>query len=451
MNDAGSVPSAAEAALAADASAMGEAARWAVELLTAPGLATEDALAGRFVPSFPFGLGGGFVQRLREWREEGPFAVEAYEPVAHKGWVVLRGGDGTRHFLSLTLDSSGLLRLLTFQPETVIPDVRTWDEVEDLLRIEGVEHSVLAARLTADGPVVLHESAADRPMPTGSAYKLFLMRALLVAIDEGRVGWDDEVTITPELRSLPTGDMQELADGARVSVRETAHKMIALSDNTGADLVADLLGRDAVEAALAPAGHHDPSLIRPFLTSHEVFELGWGDPERRAEWARRDEAGRRELLREIAGPITVRISDLGETVHQLGLDWYMDAYDVLRVLDGLREDSERDADGVVEEILTAYPGIPVDRDRWSRVYFKAGSSPGVMMFCWLLEDHAGQVWVLVLRQSSAEQKFIGDGLFLRGVGRRIIESGLLAAGPDGAGAGAEVGAGAGAPEGEPAR
>ncbi|WP_367824984.1 serine hydrolase [Streptomyces sp. LMG1-1-1.1] len=431
MNDAaGSVPSAAEAVLAADDSPMGAAARWAVELLTAPGLATEDALTGRFVPSFPFGLGGGFTQRLREWREKGPFTIEAYEPVAHKGWVAL-GGGGTRHLLSLTLDSSGLLRLLTFQPETVIPEVGSWDDVEDLLRTPGVEHSVLAARLDPGGPVVLHESAAGRPMPTGSVYKLFVLRALLAAIDEGRVGWDDEVTLTPELRSLPTGDMQELADGTRVSVRETAHKMIVLSDNTAADLVMDLLGRDAVERALGPAGHHDPSLMRPFLTSHEVFELGWGDPERRAEWTRRDEAGRRALLDEVAGPITVRIGDLGETVHQLGLDWHMDAHDVLRVLDGLRQDSERDSTGVVEEILTAYPGVPVDRERWSRVYFKAGSSPGVMTFCWLVQDPSGAAWALVLRQAAAEQKPIGDGVFLRGVGRRIIESGLLAAGPEG--------------------
>ncbi|MGK5642079.1 serine hydrolase [Streptomyces sp. URMC 126] len=443
MNDvAGSAPTAAEAALSADTSPMGEAARWAVGLLTAPGLADEAAVAPRFVPSFPVGP-GGFSERLAGWREKGPFTVREYQPVAHKGWVTLSGAGGARYTLSLTLDSSGLVRILTLQPETVVPGLRTWHEVEEVLRAPGVEHSVLAVRLTPTSPVVLHASAADRPMPTGSAYKLFVLHALLDAVDAGRVDWDDELTLTPELRSLPTGDMQDLPDGTRVSVRETAHKMIALSDNTAADLIMDRLGREAVEDGLAAAGHHDPSLLRPFLTSHEVFQLGWGDPGPRAAWSERDEAGRRALLREIAGPITVRVGDLGPTVHRLGLDWHMNAHDVVRVLDRLRRRADRDATGTVERILTAYPGLPLDPGVWPRVYFKAGSSPGVMMFCWLLEDRDGTGYVLVLRQAADEQRLIGDGLFLRGVGRRIVESGLLTAGAD-AGRAA-------VPAGEPAR
>lgn len=423
----GSVPSAAEAALAADESPMGEAARWALGLLVAPGLPSDESVAARFVPGFLAGHGRTFSATLVEWRAKGPFTVEAYEPVAHKGWIVLSGADGVRHTLSLTLDSTGLIRLLTLRPETVIPQVRTWAELEDALRTPGVDHSVLAARLTPEGIVVLHETAADRPMPTGSAYKLYVMRALVHAIENGELSWDDEVTVRPELRSLPTGDMQELPDGTRVPLRETAYKMIALSDNTAADLIADRLGRDAVERSLVASGHHDPSLMRPFLTSHEVFELGWGAPELRAAWVQRDEAGRRALLREIARPLSVSVSDLGETVHRLGLDWHMTGYDVIRVLEGLVRDSERDATGTVESILTAYPGASIDSDRWPRVYFKAGSCPGVMMFCWLLQDRAGVPHVLVLRQAADEQKPIGDGLFLRGLGARVIASGLLQA------------------------
>ncbi|MFG2114922.1 serine hydrolase [Streptomyces sp. NPDC048718] len=426
----------ARAALATDRSPLGEASRWAVDLLTAPVPPAEDAVAARFVPPTPGRTPGDFLVRLREWREQGPFTVEEYEPVAHKAWIVLAGACGARHTLSLTLDSTGLVRLFTLRPETVIPYVSTWAEVEDALRTPGIRHSVLAARLapakpdspaSPAGPEILHESAAGLSMPTGSAYKLFLLRALLRAVEEGRVSWDDEVVVRPESRSLPTGDMQELPDGTRVSVRETATKMIAISDNTAADLILELLGRRAVEDSLADAGHHDPALLRPFLTSREFFELGWGDPARLAEWARRDEAGRRALLREIDGPLTVGLADLGETVHRTGLDWFMNAYDVLRVLDGLRRDSARDTTGTAERILTANPGLPVDRDRWSRVYFKAGSSPGVMMYAWLFEDAGGEAWVLVLRQSADEQKTIGDGLFLRGIGRRIAESGLLSA------------------------
>ena len=423
----GSPSAAPEAALAADDSPMGEAARWAVGLLTAPGLAARDVTVERFVPTFPPRRSDGFCATLDEWRAKGPFTVLDYQPIAHKGWVTLAGPTGARHTLSLTLDSSGLIRILTFLPETVIPEIADWQTLEDVLRTPGVDHSVLAARLTADGIEVLHASDADRPMPTGSAYKLYVMRALVRAVENGELSWDDEVTVTPELRSLPTGDMQDLPDGTRVPVRETAYKMIAMSDNTGADLIADRLGRAAVERAVEESGHHDPALLRPFPTSHEVFELGWGPQELRDTWSAGDEAGRRELLRSIARPMTVRGCDLGATVHHLGLDWHMTAYDVLHVLDGLRRDSRRDTTGTVEHILTAYPGIAVDPAQWRRTYFKAGSCPGVMMFCWLLEDADGTAHVLVLRQAADEQKPIGDGLFLRGLGSRVVNSGLLTA------------------------
>ncbi|WP_330306359.1 MULTISPECIES: serine hydrolase [unclassified Streptomyces] len=422
-----SAPSVAEAALAADDSLVGDASRWAVGLLTAAGLAPDACTDGRVVSVFPGRYLGGFSATLREWRTKGPFSVRSYRSVAHKSWTDLAGADGACHTLAVTIDSNGLVRGLNFQPEIVVPEVRDWDQLEDVVRIPGVAHSVLAARLEPGRTVVLHETDADRPMPAGSSYKLYVMRALVRAVENGELSWDDEVTVRPDLRSLPTGDMQELPDGTRVTVRETAYKMIAFSDNTGADLIAERLGRAAVERAVADSGHHDPALLRPFLYSRELFEIGWGAPDLRAAWTERDEAGRRELLPGLARPLSVSIGDLGETVHQLGLDWHMSAYDVLEVLRGLADDGERDTTGTVEDILTAYPGLVIDREKWPRVFFKAGSCPGVMMFCWLLENRAGVRHVLVLQQAADDQKLIGDGQFLRWLGGRVVESGLLEA------------------------
>lgn len=48
-----------------------------------------------------------------------------------------------------------------------------------------------------------------------------------------------------------------------------------------------------------------------------------------------------------------------------------------------------------------------------------------MMFCWLLEDPDGVRFTLVLQQRADDQKLIGDGQFLRGMGGRLIASGLL--------------------------
>ncbi|MFE3518456.1 Cpe/LpqF family protein [Streptomyces sp. NPDC059166] len=411
--------------LGADTSPLGRRTGWAVDLLTAAEPPRDEDLTAHFVPVFLARHPRGFAATVEQWRGLGPFTVADYQPVAHKSWVTLENPAGVRSTLSLTLDSSGLIRVLHLGPEVVTPPVRAWDDLARAMEQPGVTWSALVTRAAGEETATLYAKDADRPMPNGSSYKLYLMRALAQAVTAGTVRWDDEVTVTPALRSLPTGDMQELPDGTRVPVRETAYKMIAMSDNTAADLIQDLLGRDAVERAVEEGGHRQPALLRPFLTSHEVFEIGWGDPGRRAAWAVAGEAGRRQLLGTVAGPLTVRGSDLGPTVHQLGLDWHMSAWDVQRVLDGLAEDGVRDGSGVVDEILTAYPGVPVDRARWPRVVFKGGSCPGVMMFCWLLEEHDGVRYTVVLQQSADDQKLIGDGQFLRGMGGRVIGSGLL--------------------------
>ncbi|MFF5724704.1 Cpe/LpqF family protein [[Kitasatospora] papulosa] len=415
----------ARAALDGDDTPLGSRTRWAAELLTAPEAPRDDDLSEHFVPVFLARHPQGFAATVEQWRGLGPFTVTEYQPVAHKSWVTLEGPSGVRSTLSLTLDSTGLIRVLHLGPEVVTPAVHGWDDLEAALEQPGVTWSALVTREEGGTTETLYAKEADRPMPNGSSYKLYLMRALADAVASGSVRWDDEVTVTPALRSLPTGDMQELPDGTRVSVRKTAYKMIAMSDNTAADLIQDLLGRDAVERAVVEGGHSDPSLLRPFLSSHEVFEIGWGAPGLRAEWVAADEDGRRRLLDRIAGPMTVRGSDLGATVHQQGLDWHMSAWDVARVLGALAEDGTRDPSGAVEDILTAYPGVPVDTARWPRVVFKGGSCPGVMMFCWLLQDPDGVRYTLVLQQRADDQKLIGDGQFLRGMGGRVIGSGLL--------------------------
>ncbi|WP_326696458.1 serine hydrolase [Streptomyces sp. NBC_01754] len=415
----------AQAVLDADDTTLGRRTHWAVELLTTPETPRDEDLSGNFVPAFLARHPQGFAATLEQWRGQGRFTVTDYQPVAHKSWVTLEGPTGSRSTLSLTLDSTGLIRVLHLGPEVVTPPVRAWSDLARALEQPGVTWSALVTRTDGGSAETLYAKDADRPMPNGSSYKLYLMRALAEAVATGAVRWDDEVTVTPALRSLPTGDMQELPDGTRVPVRETAYKMIAMSDNTAADLIQDLLGRDAVERAVVDGGHSDPALLRPFLTSHEVFEIGWGASELRAGWAASDEAGRRRLLERIAGPITVRGSDLGPTVHQLGLDWHMSAWDVARVLGALVEDGVRDASGVVNAVLTAYPGVPIDSARWPRAVFKGGSCPGVMMFCWLLEDAGGVRYTIVLQQCADDQKLIGDGQFLRGVGGRVIESSLL--------------------------
>jgi beta-lactamase class A len=123
----------------------------------------------------------------------------------------------------------------------------------------------------------------------------------------GTVHWNQPLTVTAQLKSLPSGELQNEPDGTQISVQDTAAKMISVSDNTAANMLINLVGRPAVEAALTTTGMADPALDRPFLTTRELFILKldqWpalGPPDRHLAWrlrsqgARAHRSGRRRL------------------------------------------------------------------------------------------------------------------------------------------------------------
>jgi len=62
------------------------------------------------------------------------------------------------------------------------------------------------------------------------------------------------------------------------------------------DLLIGRLGQGAIERALVEAGHHDPKSMTPFPTMHEMFSVGWGQPNLRDQWRTASPAARAQLL-----------------------------------------------------------------------------------------------------------------------------------------------------------
>jgi beta-lactamase class A len=79
-------------------------------------------------------------------------------------------------------------------------------------------------------------------------FKLFVLGALAHQIATGRVSWNQPLTVTAPLKSLPSGQLQDEPDGTQISVRDTAARMISVSDNTAANMLINLVGRSAVQA-----------------------------------------------------------------------------------------------------------------------------------------------------------------------------------------------------------
>jgi beta-lactamase class A len=252
--------------------------------------------------------------------------------------------------------------------------------------------SLAAMRLSDGEPKSLLSQQADRPLAIGSAFKLFILAELVREVKAGERHWTDVVPLNR--RSLPSGFLQTWPQGAPLTLHSLAALMISQSDNSAADTLLALLGREKVERSLAEFGVKAPERLRPFLSTREAFLLKAGDPSLRTRWIAAGEAARRALLagdvgrasldtvdpqRFAAGPLSI-----GE------IEWFASPADLVRTLDWLRRNGDERALG----ILAINPGIPSLKRDFADVGFKGGSEAGVLNLSFLLRRQDG-AWMAV--------------------------------------------------------
>ncbi len=257
----------------------------------------------------------------------------------------------------------------------------------------------LTAEVVGDVCLPVHAAGGDDLIALASVFKLYVLGALADAIVAGDVTWDDLVPIRADLKSLPSGTMQEEPDGATFSVWEYAYRMIQFSDNTATDHLIDLLGRQRVEAAFGVLGHHDPGLNTPLLLTRDWFLIkrGLDDAAVEAYLALGPDERRTFLEGELARR---SVDDLDaftfpEPRFVDGIEWFATANDICRVLAGLWGRAAQPELGDLYGIMAA--GLQdLDPATWPYIGFKGGSEPGVRVLAYVAERADGRVFVQVL-------------------------------------------------------
>ena len=183
--------------------------------------------------------------------------------------------------MSISVDGAGLISGLLLRPYLSA----SWAQVDRELAALAPDASLLAARVSPGGSCTpVHQVAASAARPLGSMFKLFVLGALAhqIAAGAGLLEPGTDGHRRAEERGQP-GSLQDVPAGTRVPVRQTAAKMISISDNTAADMLIHLVGRSAVQAQDRQWSDH-AALNVPFLTgpgslSPENHQLpGAGEP-----------------------------------------------------------------------------------------------------------------------------------------------------------------------------
>ncbi|MFK4113923.1 serine hydrolase [Microbacterium sp. NPDC006705] len=395
------------------ATPVGEQVRWVMDEINGDETTDVDDIETHFDDAALDQLAPAELQKVfTQMQAAAPWTAVAYDGVETQARVTIESEQVT-YDMSISVTPDARIAMLLFappQPERT--PAASWDELTQ--QIDEAAFTVGVQVREVDGEV-LYEGGDQAAGPIGSVFKLWVLGAVVDAVAAGRLAWDDELVVDAEVRSLPSGELQDRPDGTKVTVREAAEKMIAISDNTATDMLIRAVGRDAVESAMVSMGHADPGANTPFLTTRELFWLLFGDPDLRALWggAGDDPEARRSVIERLpAGVPDLSAASAATPGWRDGADWFATPDDLAAAHEALQERARTEAGAPVRDILSANPGLAFG-DEWTFVAFKGGSSVGVLAGSWYLErEGAAPVVITVLARADDATTFASPAVAL---------------------------------------
>lgn len=318
----------------------------------------------------------------------------------------------------VSLDEQGKTAVLWFGP-AVDPRLADGspDQLADAVASLPADSSVTVARAgstsgSAGGchPAWTAGSRTGESMPLASVSKVFILGAVLLAVDDGQLDWDTGLILTEANRSLPAGHLASEEAGLTVDVSEAVTRMMRDSDNTAADLLHGALGPERLASAWTSMTGSTPE--DPFRSTRDVFLLGWSPT-----------AG-------VDGPVPGTSTAEGRPLdlHPLmvsrarwqdGLDWFATSEELCRAgswLDARWKDiPDNVSSSFVPDASTWPPGT---------ILAKSGGVPGVVSDLVLVRE-GGRTWILTSQFASEFATDVGDHAGMRSLAAAALSHAMM--------------------------
>jgi enterochelin esterase-like enzyme/beta-lactamase class A len=110
---------------------------------------------------------------------------------------------------------------------------------------------------------------------TASTIKLPILCALFDQVAQGKVRWDEKLTLTAAAKVSGSGVLgSEFSDGVQIPLSDAAHLMMVLSDNTATNMILDRVSADTVNAYLDKIGIASTRSMRKIMGGSNEAAIG---------------------------------------------------------------------------------------------------------------------------------------------------------------------------------
>lgn len=352
----------------------------------------------------------GKIQRIRLSKINDPWSGE----------LECIGESDKRMRVAIRLETGPLARFnyVLFHPIDLADD--TWAKLEtDLAKLPG-RNAVSVWKLTPQTEKLFSRNASE-PLAVGSSLKLLILSLLCDDITAGKRKWSDLVRLQDEMRSLPSGQLQDWPAGSPVTLHTLATLMLSRSDNTAADHLMLVLGREALEAHQKKVNILHPERNQPFLRTNELFKLKLViTPQETQAFLQRTPDSRREYLPQLAKVplISPRMPDVPQFIDQI--EWFFCTEDLAGLLNSLQQSPLKKD---ILPLMAITRPFDIDDFAWKYLGFKGGAEAGVLNLSLLGQLSSDSHWYAFSFTWNDAEKPLNEPLWIRLVERslRLVE------------------------------
>lgn len=332
------------------------------------------------------------------------------------GTIITKHKNATHlKFLMALAEEHGKLKIagLRYLGKIIPPiKINSFTELENILKKQKGLFSFYFAPLAKD-PILNFQG--EKRHALGSVFKLYILATLSKMISEGTLTWEKEVKIKESLKSLPSGNMQNLKEGTPIALQKYAEKMISISDNTAADHLLSIVTKKSVENFMAEKRVN--SYLKdnaPFMSTLEVFKtkafftqqqannyLTLSRDQRSQRIQNLPDHSRENLLKKISTWAHPRYIDT--------IEWFATPQDICNLYRWM----ENSGDKKIRKILSSNtPFIDLKKsNKWAYAGYKGGSEPGVLEMAYLLEDKSGEKYCLYIGNNNKKESIDQNNFF----------------------------------------
>jgi beta-lactamase class A len=137
--------------------------------------------------------------------------------------------------------------------------------IEQELARSGGRFACVVVRMQGATPQELVSLNPTLLFPAASLAKVPILIEVARQVEQGQLSWDTRYTLPDSVRVSSSGVIADLSPDLQPTLRDLAHLMITISDNTAANMLLRMVGFDAINATLQQLGLQATRLERRFM------------------------------------------------------------------------------------------------------------------------------------------------------------------------------------------